>query len=173
MALASALEASSHDLNLVAPCDVPDLPADLIARLVREARDADAAVPVTQDGHLEPLLAVYRKAMAPAARAALERGERKVVSMYGSCRIRRIPLDGGVELRNLNTMADYLACCGSRCCRHERGPGGPSRPAGGLHHGQARAQPVNSAGFGECGAGATGRATWGRGAPRSGPRRSS
>ena len=111
MALASALEASSHDLNLVAPCDVPDLPADLIARLVREARDADAAVPVTQDGHLEPLLAVYRKAMAPAARAALERGERKVVSMYGSCRIRRIPLDGGVELRNLNTMADYLACC--------------------------------------------------------------
>ena len=111
-ALASALAASSNDVNLVVPCDLPDLPQHLIARLLREAASADGVVPVDGDGRYEPLLAVYRRNMLPRAEQALAGGARRVISMYDGMKIRTIPADGEGELKNLNTMADYLARCG-------------------------------------------------------------
>jgi molybdopterin-guanine dinucleotide biosynthesis protein A len=109
MGIASALEASENDLNLVVPCDLPDIPRWLVRRLLREARDADAVVPVTSDHHYEPLFAVYRKRVLPAIWKALQRGERRVASLYDQCSLKVLPLPEGVSLKNLNCPADYRA----------------------------------------------------------------
>jgi len=111
-AIASALAASSNDVNLVVPCDLPDLPQHLIARLLREAASRDGVVPVDGDNRYEPLLAVYRRSMLPRAEQALAGGARRVISMYEGMKILAIPVEGEGGLKNLNTMADYLARCG-------------------------------------------------------------
>jgi molybdenum cofactor guanylyltransferase len=107
MAIASALEASSNDLNFFISCDVPVLPIDLIATLLREAVTHDAAVPISNQGFYEPLFAVYRKSMLAAANDALARGERSVVAMYKNHIIKPVYLENGVEIKNINTMDDY------------------------------------------------------------------
>jgi molybdopterin-guanine dinucleotide biosynthesis protein A len=107
MAIASALEASSNDLNFVVSCDIPDLPEDLIATLLREAINGDGAVPVRERWFYEPLFAAYRKSMVTAANQALARGQRRVVDMYQNRAIREIHLESDWEIKNLNTADDF------------------------------------------------------------------
>ena len=109
MALASALEKSTHDINFVVPCDMPEVPQQLLAQLLRESRDADIVVPETEGGELEPLFAAYRRSVLPSARAALARGERRVISCFGGHKVKRLPLQPGTLLNNLNTMEEYLS----------------------------------------------------------------
>jgi molybdenum cofactor guanylyltransferase len=109
MALVSALEKSETELNFVMPCDIPDPPQHLIARLLREAKDADVVVPANEKGELEPLFAVYRKSVLPAAREALNMGARRVISFYPKHVVKRMPMYPGTVLLNLNTPLDYQA----------------------------------------------------------------
>jgi molybdopterin-guanine dinucleotide biosynthesis protein A len=111
MAIASSLTASSNDFNFVVSCDIPSLPIDLVALLLREARNGDGAVAVTSDGKYEPLFAVYRKSMGLAAEEALRRGDRRVTAMYRDRMIRSVRMKRGAALKNINTMADYQDYC--------------------------------------------------------------
>lgn len=105
--IASALEASRHDLNLVVACDIPEVNVPVVRRMLREARDCDGVAPRTASGQLEPLFAVYRKRMLPAIRAALDAGERKVIAPFDRCDVRRVDVGEPPWLRNLNTREDY------------------------------------------------------------------
>jgi len=110
MAIASTLERASHEACLVVPCDVPRLPGRLLRRLLREARgEADVAVPVTAEGHYEPLFAIYRKSAAPALDLALAGGARRIASVYGELRTTKLDLAPGQELININTVEEYGA----------------------------------------------------------------
>lgn len=101
--LACALQASRHDLHMVVPCDLPAIPLALMARLLRQTTDADVAVPVDAEGRAEPLFAAYRRSALPAVQAALDRGDRRMVSFHKDCRVARVPLPQGPSLANLNT----------------------------------------------------------------------
>ena len=107
MGIATALAASQHEVNLVVPCDVPSVSLDLVGRLLRAARGADGAVPCSEDGDPEPLFAVYCRTILPAAEAALERGERRIISMYERSTVRTVPIRAGDRVDNLNTIEDY------------------------------------------------------------------
>jgi len=78
----------------VLACDLPFVRRPLLARLFREARGRDAAVPRWPDGRLEPLVAVYRRAaLLRAARSALASGERSSLEMLARLReVRFIPV---------------------------------------------------------------------------------
>jgi molybdopterin-guanine dinucleotide biosynthesis protein A len=108
MGLASALAASSHDVNLVVPCDAPDVSVPLALRLLRAARGADAAVPRTAEGRPEPLFAVYRRRTLPRLEAALAAGERTLRHLYPALAVRWVDLPAGAQVANLNTMDDYV-----------------------------------------------------------------
>jgi molybdopterin-guanine dinucleotide biosynthesis protein A len=114
MAIASSLTVSSNDLNFVVSCDIPSLPIDLVAALLRAARNGDGAVAVRSDGRYEPLFAVYRKSMGLAAEEALRRGGRKVTAMYQDRVIQPVRIKNGTTLKNINTMADYHDYCSAR-----------------------------------------------------------
>ncbi len=105
--LVSALEHARHDLVLVLPCDLAEVPLDLVSRLLRQARGVNAVVPQSADGHYEPLVAVYRRSLLPILRAALERGERRLIDLFPDLGVSALPLAPGEVVRNLNTPADY------------------------------------------------------------------
>lgn len=79
---------------LVTACDMPFVPAPLLRLLVEEASPDEAVVPESDSRRgLEPLCAFYGIACRPAIEAALDAGDRQVISFYSSVRLRKIPRD--------------------------------------------------------------------------------
>ena len=74
MAVASALEASPREFNLIVGCDVPQIRLPLARRMLAEAQTADLVLPVTGDGREQPLFAVYRRSIRRRLDAALASG---------------------------------------------------------------------------------------------------
>ncbi|HOC44217.1 MAG TPA: molybdenum cofactor guanylyltransferase [Thermoanaerobaculales bacterium] len=109
MALASALEATTSDRNLLVACDLPEIPASLVTALLAAALTAEAVVPVGADGLREPLLAVYRRRLLGDANALLAGGERRLWWLAEGCRTAFLELSrfGIDRLPNLNTRDDF------------------------------------------------------------------
>jgi molybdopterin-guanine dinucleotide biosynthesis protein A len=107
MGIASALEASSNDLNFVVACDIPHIELRHVRRIVSEATNsrADVVVPIAGDGQCEPLFAVYRKSALRAVNKVLSSGGRKISDIFAICNVKKIDL--GASVVNLNTMAEY------------------------------------------------------------------
>ncbi len=96
--------------------DLPFLNADLLTALAALAltSEADVVIPRWQ-GALEPLHALYRPAAcAPAARAALQRGERRIISFFPDVRVHVVEEaellrwdPAGRSFFNINTADDW------------------------------------------------------------------
>ena len=90
--LYTALAASRGAVVAVVACDMPFVRPDLLLAqrdlLLHEA--VDVVVPWSPEG-LEPLHAVYRRETClPVVEAALQAGERKVISWYGAVKVREM-----------------------------------------------------------------------------------
>ncbi len=110
MGLASCLAASDRELNLVVGCDMPQLDAHYLDRLLAATTpDIDAVVPRQADGRWEPLLAVYRRSrVLPVVERGLTGGTRRLRTILPNLRIAAVEAPTG-WYRNLNTPADYRA----------------------------------------------------------------
>jgi len=107
MGIASALEASSNELNFVVACDIPNIELRHVRRVISEAvnGEPDIVIPVAGDGQYEPLFAVYRKSALRAINNVLSSGGRKISDVFTLCNVKKVDLGAG--LVNLNTMAEY------------------------------------------------------------------
>jgi molybdopterin-guanine dinucleotide biosynthesis protein A/nucleoside-triphosphatase THEP1 len=108
MGIASAMQASAHDLNFVIACDIPNINISFLKRLLRESKDFEAVIPVSSENKYEPLFAVYRKTLLDAMDSTLAAGRRKIMQALDGRRVKYLPLDNADWLRNLNTMDDYI-----------------------------------------------------------------
>ncbi len=107
MAIASALDASNSELNLIVGCDIPQIRLPVVRRMLAEAEGADVVIPVTRDGKQQPLLAVYRRSARRSMNDVLESGGRRIRDIYNSSRVRFLALDDEDWFANVNTMGDY------------------------------------------------------------------
>jgi molybdopterin-guanine dinucleotide biosynthesis protein A len=107
MGIKSALEASSHDLNFVVACDIPEVNTNLIHHLLDEADGYDAIVPRSSPDKIEPLFAVYRKSIIPHMEKALSESRRSVKAAFDSAAIKYVDIPSDINLHNLNTPDDY------------------------------------------------------------------
>jgi molybdopterin-guanine dinucleotide biosynthesis protein A len=107
MGIASALEASSNELNFIVACDIPRMELRRVRRIIFEAatEEHDIVVPVALDGQYEPLFAVYRKSALRAVNKVLASGGRKISDVFTLCNVKKIDL--GADLVNLNSTAEY------------------------------------------------------------------
>jgi len=105
--IVSALAVSRHDLNFVIACDIPWVNSTLLRNLLQEANDCDWVIPITAEGHYEPLFAVYRRSALPGMRRALEDGERRVVAALPHCRVKTMCIPSSDGIKNMNTKDDY------------------------------------------------------------------
>lgn len=107
MALVSALRVSAHDVNFVVGCDMPAIDIGFVSMLLREVEGYDCVVPVKDDARFEPLLAVYRRRILPAADAVLASGRRRMVHLLERCNVKYVALERNDWARNINTFDDY------------------------------------------------------------------
>lgn len=76
----AALTATSADLNLFLPVDLPLLPVEFLRWIAARAHYTFALATIPRvEGHWQPLCAVYHRALLPYARAALAVGDGKVM----------------------------------------------------------------------------------------------
>ncbi|MFI5089990.1 MAG: molybdenum cofactor guanylyltransferase [Terriglobales bacterium] len=79
----AALSVSTTELNLILAVDLPFVSEPLLRFIVEQARAADAVVTVPRiAGGYQPLCAVYRRAFATLAQAALEAGRNKIDALF-------------------------------------------------------------------------------------------
>jgi molybdenum cofactor guanylyltransferase len=114
----AALRASSTELNLILPVDMPFVSQEFLEYLISQARDAPEAVVVVPlaGGCCQPLCAVYRLPFAQVAENSLQAGQYRIDRLFDQVRTRVI---GPEELagagfspaifRNLNTPGDVEA----------------------------------------------------------------
>jgi molybdopterin-guanine dinucleotide biosynthesis protein A len=117
--IATALNATSHDWNLILACDLPYLTHEWLEFLVERATATklDAVVPQSTKGY-EPLCAMYRKSCVVAAQMGVDRGDLRVQDFVAEL-ARQGRLDtvepalwnrfdsGGRLFKNMNEPADY------------------------------------------------------------------
>lgn len=123
--LYSALNAARNDLVAVVACDMPFVSPALIQKEAEQAGDAwDVVIPVTPQGFLEPLCAVYRRSTClPVVKTALEAGEMKVIAWFPRVRVLKFNPAEAIRIHpgcdpffNINTpeeleLAEQLEAC--------------------------------------------------------------
>ncbi len=72
--LEAAIDATRHDLLVAVACDMPMVRGAVLAAVAAAARNVEIAMPLVDD-HAQPLLAAYRRSVAPHVRALLDSGE--------------------------------------------------------------------------------------------------
>ena len=107
----AALCASSAEWTLVVACDMPWITVELLESILDAARECagDCLVPVSPDGHLQPLCALYRRRCLAAISALLGRGVRKMRDAIPQLAPVLLPMPSAEVFRNVNTPQDWKA----------------------------------------------------------------
>lgn len=110
----TALHHSASEWNLIVACDMPEIDAPLLARLMDAAwrSGACALLPVTAEGRAQPLCAVYARACLAPFEAAFADGIRKVTAAIAGVRCLRLPMQEVSPFQNVNTPEDWAAYAG-------------------------------------------------------------
>jgi molybdopterin-guanine dinucleotide biosynthesis protein A len=112
----TALKSAIYPVVGVIACDLPFVSPDLLSTCQGILLDTgvDAVIPRTAHG-LEPLHAVYRRdTCLPLIRAAINAGNRRVISWHADAKIHTIPTEEilkfdphGIAFWNVNTPAEF------------------------------------------------------------------
>lgn len=101
---------------LLVACDLPEVEALVLGRLMAAAGSAPVAMPVWGDGRLEPTVGVYARGALGAARSSLAGGSGRMSDLLSVRGARLIPIEAlGSEaqvtrvFRNLNRPEDLAA----------------------------------------------------------------
>lgn len=118
--LAAGMEQARNEYVLAIGCDLPFLNVDVINLLFELARGWDAAVPVRENGMMEPLHSVYKRdALLFACQRAIELSEKRIRIPLSMLRVKHVAVELLKNLDpelltffNLNTRDDLdLARC--------------------------------------------------------------
>ena len=114
-ALALALAASATPWAFTLGCDTPFVREGVLRLLRRAATGATGAIP-RWSGRLQPLVAIYARALAPAIDGLVARGERRMQTVADLEGLRIVEADEiapydpeGASFRSLNTPEEYAA----------------------------------------------------------------
>lgn len=111
--LHAALGHADTPLVVIAPCDLPWLPVDLIARLLAALQENAAELAVARTPQrIQPLCCLARRSVLPNLTHYLAAGGRKVIDWQASLNTANVFFeDVAGEFSNINT-AEELACHG-------------------------------------------------------------
>ena len=105
----TALHHTSADWNLITACDMPELSAEILRRLLEAAEEsgAGALVPAGPSGRPEPLCAVYHRRSRRALEAAFARGVRAVAAALEDLHAAVFSVPELAPFQNVNTPEDW------------------------------------------------------------------
>ena len=100
----AGLQAASHEWVLVVPCDMPQLPADLAARLLEASHGCD--IVIADDGVCtHPAVMLIHADLVQALTDYLASGKRSVHGFQESVGFARAGFDAA-EMANINSLSD-------------------------------------------------------------------
>jgi molybdenum cofactor guanylyltransferase len=98
--LAAGMRQARNEYVLAVGCDLPFLKTDVINLLFELAQGWDAAVPLRENGMMEPLHSVYKRdALLSACQRAIECDERRIRAPLSMLRVKCVSV---VLLRNMD-----------------------------------------------------------------------
>lgn len=103
--IAAALADTCAEWNLVVACDMPGIQRAALAQLLREAKD-EVTLPVTSDGRMHPLCAVWSRSAGPIVSEAVLGGLRRVTDVVKLLRFHTVTMDEAV-VANVNTPEEW------------------------------------------------------------------
>ena len=107
MGILCGLEASSHDVNFVIACDIPEIDFEFIHYMQSFTDEYEIVVPVSGEDHYEPLFAFYNKSLLPRIEDLLfKQKKRKILEIFPIAKVKYIPFHGEGWYHNLNTESD-------------------------------------------------------------------
>jgi molybdopterin-guanine dinucleotide biosynthesis protein A len=109
----TALAASHEDWNLIVACDMPDVTAAFLSRIIERAErgKAHAVIPAGPSGLPEPLCAAYSRHAFHVIARALERDIHKVMDALNGLDIDLWRVPDARQFHNLNTPAEWAGYC--------------------------------------------------------------
>ena len=118
-AIRTALANSRASRVVLVGCDLPFVTTELFSFLLNLEAADQAVVPLSRDGLLEPLCAVYPRVALAAVTELIASGERKVSRLFDRVPTRLVPFDEFSSLRgsalffkNINTPDEFTAAAG-------------------------------------------------------------
>ena len=107
LAILSALRISRCPSNFVLACDIPFIHIPFLQKMLGLALDHEIVVPRYRDGKYEPLFAVYDRSVIPAIEGQIRSGNRRISSLFQTCRTAFVSMDRQKWFKNLNTLKEY------------------------------------------------------------------
>lgn len=107
--LETALSVTQADYNLILACDLPDVPRQLLTKLmsVAEGGDWDCVAASDAQGRRHPLCAVYQRRCLDRIQIALSTGEYRLLRVLDSMNVHWY--QAGCVLSNINTPEEWCA----------------------------------------------------------------
>jgi molybdopterin-guanine dinucleotide biosynthesis protein A len=109
--LLAGLEHCETPYLVTVPCDTPNFPVDLVARLAQALADADAEIAMAatlEDGRrqVQPVFCLLRASLIDSLVAFLHGGQRKIDRWTAQHRCVEVPFDDAAAFFNANTADD-------------------------------------------------------------------
>ena len=107
MGILSGLAASANPICFMIACDIPEIDAAFLHRMMSYARQYEIVVPVSGEDKFEPLFAFYHKCLIPRVENLLKQQTRQVIQLFPLARTKYLPLEERDWFYNLNNTEDY------------------------------------------------------------------
>jgi molybdopterin-guanine dinucleotide biosynthesis protein A len=106
----SSLASARGDWNLIVACDMPDLDAKWLSKLLDRAEFENLACVAARDGvgNVHPLCAVYRHDCLAAVQSAIDRRSLRAQNLLED--LKAALFDFPVAIPNVNTPEEWIAC---------------------------------------------------------------
>ena len=111
--IAAALADTRAEWNLIVACDMPGVTRSWLNLLLKEAAE-NVVIPVTADGRLHPLCAVWQRSAAAAVGSAIDRGVRRVTDVLKELRLHKVVVQDETVLANVNTPEEWARFASGR-----------------------------------------------------------
>ena len=105
----TALHHSKSECCLIVACDMPEIDAAFLTRLVERAAEVPgtAILPYGPDGLPQPLCAIYPRSALPVMEAHFAAGVRKVTAALGGIAVEPLRVSELSIFQNVNTPEDW------------------------------------------------------------------
>ncbi len=104
--LEAALSTSRTELNIVCPCDMPGIHADILNMLLMESHGAKAVVAQDPDGKVYPVLGVYSRSAISVIREQIRLGEYRMTRLLQRLDAKTVVVKAASQLVNFNFPED-------------------------------------------------------------------
>ncbi|MBI9069458.1 MAG: NTP transferase domain-containing protein [Salinivirgaceae bacterium] len=104
--LYTGLQNSTTEINLIIPCDVPNVTTEFYSSLLANSDGYDAIIPRLKDGKVEPLIGIYSKTILKTIEKQIYAKDYKLVNLLNLLHVKYVDVSDVSIFENINNLND-------------------------------------------------------------------